>query len=163
MVNFTDPVYFFDLSDYENITFSDTGVIEGYSDHLINLGDGFTLGIGRENWQYSKVEIYEQQGDKVVSVAEFSFNGEYSTNYKSYLVNREQNMFGFGVEQLLWKDNMTGSKYINAYVLLIFNGYSLVEHIFEIDELDADTVRAVYLDGYLYVTTPYGLTVEKID
>lgn len=163
VINFTDPVYFFDLSDYENITFSDTGVIEGYSDHLIDLGDGFTLGIGRENWSYSKVEIYEQQGDKVVSVCEFKFFGEYSTEYKSYLVNRESNLFGFAVDY--FESENQNSYANNAYVLLQFNGYEIVPLIISLDNigLQSSTVRAAYVDGYLYITTPIGFTVEKIN
>lgn len=163
VINFTDPVYFFDLSDYENITFSDTGVIEGYSDHLIDLGDGFTLGIGRENWSYSKVEIYEQQGDKVVSVCEFKFFGEYSTEYKSYLVNRESNLFGFAVDY--FESENQDSYANNAYVLLQFNGYEIVPVIISLDNigLQSSTVRAAYVDGYLYITTPIGFTVEKVN
>ena len=163
VINFTDPVYFFDLSDYENITFSDTGVIEGYSDHLIDLGDGFTLGIGRENWSYSKVEIYEQQGDKVVSVCEFKFFGEYSTEYKSYLVNRESNLFGFAVDY--FESENQNSYANNAYVLLQFNGYEIVPVIISLDNigLQSSTVRAAYVDGYLYITTPIGFTVEKVN
>ena len=163
VINFTDPVYFFDLSDYESITFSDTGVIEGYSDHLIDLGDGFTLGIGRENWSYSKVEIYEQQGDKVVSVCEFKFFGEYSTEYKSYLVNRESNLFGFAVDY--FESENQDSYTNNAYVLLQFNGYEIVPVIISLDNigLQSSTVRAAYVAGYLYITTPIGFTVEKVN
>ncbi len=162
VVNFTDPVYFFDLSDYENITFSDTGIIEGYSDHLINLGEGFTLGIGREDWQYSKVEIYEQQGDSVVSVDEFKFQGEYSVDYKSYMVNRELNLFGFAVDYYAnegGKDN-----YKIAYILLQFDGYNLTPVVIDINDigLQSSTVRATFIDGYLYITTPIGFSVEKI-
>ena len=163
VISFTDPVYFIDLSDYESIVSADTGIIEGYSDHLIDLGDGFTLGIGRENWSYSKVEIYEQQGDKVVSVCEFKFFGEYSTEYKSYLVNRESNLFGFAVDY--FESENQNSYANNAYVLLQFNGYEIVPLIISLDNigLQSSTVRAAYVDGYLYITTPIGFTVEKIN
>ena len=162
VVNFTDPVYFFDLSDYENITFSDTGVIEGYSDHLINLGEGFTLGIGRENWQYSKVEIYEQQGEQVVSVAEFKFQGEYSTDYKSYMVNRELNLFGFAVDH--YANELGNDNYKFAYILLQFDGYNLTPVVIDLYDigLQTSTVRAAFIDGYLYITTPIGFSVNKI-
>ncbi|MBO5671472.1 MAG: beta-propeller domain-containing protein, partial [Clostridia bacterium] len=36
----TDPVFFFDLSDPANITYTDTGVIEGYSTSLVELEGG---------------------------------------------------------------------------------------------------------------------------
>lgn len=162
VINFTDPVYFFDLSDYENITFSDTGVIEGYSDHLINLGEGFTLGIGREDWTYSKVEIYEQQGEQVVSVAEFKFQGEYSTDYKSYMVNRELNLFGFAVDY--YANEVGKNNYKIVYILLQFDGYNLTPTVIDIYDigLQPATVRAAFIDGYLYITTPIGLAVERI-
>lgn len=164
VVNFDDPVYFFDLSDYENITYTDTGVIEGYSDHLINLGEGFLLGIGQENWQYSKVEVYEERDGSVVSVAEFKFDGNYSTDYKSYLVNREYDFFGFGVDYYTFINEQTGkTEYGNFYILLQFNGYELIPRVIEVNNMRADTVRAAYVDGYLYITTPTNLKVEKIN
>ena len=163
VVNFTDPVYFIDLSDYENIESADTGIIEGYSDHLINLGDGFLLGIGRENWSVAKVEIYEKQGDQVVSVDKFEFEGEYSTNYKAYLVNRENDLFGFGTNYMYIYDEQTDIyQNFSGYLLLQFNGYELTPIFIEVDGLRSDTVRAAYIDGYLYITTDTGFEVEKI-
>ncbi len=166
VVTFTDPVYFIDLSDYENIDSADTGIIEGYSDHLINLGEGFLLGIGRENWSYSKVEIYEQQGDKVVSVDLLKFEGEYSTDYKSYLVNREENIFGFSSYYFYEIEDYPGENkyYKDCYVLTQFNGYELSYTVIDIDGISQgpDTVRAAYVDGYLYITTPLGFKVERI-
>ena len=165
VINFTDPVYFIDLSDYENIDSADTGIIEGYSDHLINLGEGFLLGIGQENRWTSKVEIYEQQGSDVVSVDVFKFEGSYSDDYKAYLVNREQNIFGFGADYIYIYDEQTFKEevYYDCYILLQFNGYELTAQIFKVDSLRSASVRAAYVDGYLYITTEYNLTVEKIN
>ena len=165
VVKFTDPVYFFDLSDYENIGSVDTGVIEGYSDHLINYGEGFLLGIGREDWDYAKVEIYEQIDDSVVGTMEYKFEGDYSTDYKSYLVNRENNIFGFGVDSLYKRDEQTGyGKSYQCYVLLQFDGNGLVTREIELNtNARADYIRAAYVDGYLYITTQFDLIVEKIN
>ena len=164
IVNFTDPVYFIDLSDYESIESADTGIIEGYSDHLIDLGEGFLLGIGRENWNESKVEIYEQQGNAVVSVDEFRFDGNYSLNYKAYLVNREHNLFGFGVDGFYMENEQDNGylRYGYAYVLLHFNGYELTAEIFDIPGTGSGAVRAAYIDGYLYITTPKELIVKPV-
>ena len=160
-VTFTDPVYFFDLSDYENITYTDTGIIEGYSEHLINMGNGFLLGIGEENWQYSKVEIYEERDDGVVSVAKFKFMGNYSTDYKAYLVNRENNLFGFGVNGYYEEGSIHNGGAV--YILLHFNGYEFISYTFNVS-LTADNVRAAYIDGYLYITTEKtNFEVEKIN
>ena len=160
VVTFTDPVYFFDLSDYENITYTDTGIIEGYSEHLIDYGEGFTLGIGEENRQYSKVEIYEERDGAVVAVDEFKFVGRYSTDYKAYLVNREENLFGFEVNGYYEEGSIHNGA--SVYILLHFNGYEFTSYIFNIS-LTADNVRAVYLDGYLYITTQYDLFVERVN
>ena len=164
VVTFTDPVYFIDLSDYENITSADTGVIEGYSDHLINYGEGMTLGIGRENWQYSKVEIYAEQGDKVVSVHEYKFNGEYSLDYKAYLVNRENNLFGFAAEYFYeYDENDKYVQYSDRYILIRFDEQSMNVYYVMLNNVRPDRVRAVFIDGYLYVTTDSELIVEQID
>ena len=45
-IELKDPVFFFDLTDVNNITYKETGTIEGFSTSLINLGDGYLLGIG---------------------------------------------------------------------------------------------------------------------
>lgn len=163
VVTFTDPVYFIDLSDYENIGSVDTGVIEGFSDSLINYGEGLLLGIGRENWQYMKVEIYKQEGDKVSSVHKFKFNGNYALYYKAFLVNREENLFGFGVDFLYEYDEQTGiGKGYPCYVLLRFDENEMTVIKYKL-KVDANSVRAAYIDGYLYITTMTELFVEKVD
>ena len=165
VVTFTDPVYFIDLSDYENIASADTGVIEGYSDHLIDLGDGFLLGIGREDWEYCKIEVYEQQGDEVVGVDQFLFYGSYSLEYKAYLVNREKNLFGFGVDSFYMEKEDGSCDYGDRYVLLQFNGYEINALIVNLDgmNMQSDTVRAAYIDGYLYITTSEGIKVVAVE
>jgi uncharacterized secreted protein with C-terminal beta-propeller domain len=154
VATFTDPVFFFDLSDYSNITYTDTGVIDGFSTSLINLGEGFLLGIGRVDWGTNKVEVYEEQAGRVVSVAEFVFDGDYSTNYKDYLVNREENLFGFAV--------FGDSKYKNEYILLQFDGYDLnvvthVDHVYS-----NRTVRGILRGYYLYVVDDGGIVVVDL-
>ena len=154
VVTFTDPVFFFDLSDYSNITYTDTGIIEGFSTSLINLGEGFLLGIGREGWQYNKVEVYEEQAGQVVSVAEFAFDGRYSENYKDYFINREENLFGFGVTY--------DSKYGSSYVLLQFDGYDLnVVSVMEFNNYYGMPTgsRGILRDGYFYLVNDRGVTV----
>ena len=164
VVNFTDPVFFIDLSNYENITYTDTGIIDGYSDSLINYGEGQLLGIGRENWQYSKVEVYEEIGDQVIGVYKFKFEGTYSTDYKSYLVNREENLFGFGVSYFYEYDEKTQvSKTYNCYILISFDDTEMTVQKFKIDALQPQYTRAAYIDGYLYITTPLEIVVEKIN
>lgn len=160
VITFTDPVFYFDLSDYSNITYTDTGVIDGFSSSLIQLGDGYLLGIGQENRTYSKVEVYEEVSGSVVSVDKYLFDGSYSTDYKSYFIDRESDMFGFAAEYLYTEDRRLG----NYYILLVFNGYELVEVVkLEMEEsMDAVRVRAFMDDGYLYITDDYSIKAVNI-
>ena len=166
VVSFTDPVFFFDLSDYDNITYTDTGIIEGYSDSLINYGDGILLGIGRENWSTAKVEIYTELEDGgVLSVDELKFAGTCSTDYKAYLVNRENNLFGFavaGYSEVRKNDHIIRNPK-DCYVLLTIEGESLNARLIPLYFSDPNYVRAAYYDGYLYLTTDQDLFVEKIN
>ena len=164
VVTFTDPVYFFDLSDYENITSTDTGVIDGFSTSLINLGEGFLLGIGEKDWRYGKVEVYEERGGKVVSVDEYKLDGSYSQDYKAYLVNREENLFGFSIYQYVEDANGMSGRYEQRYILLGFDGYKLnvLCDVKVNNAYSSDLYRAACIDGYLYVTSPDELFVEKI-
>lgn len=166
VVSFTDPVFFFDLSDYDNITYTDTGIIEGYSDSLINYGDGILLGIGRENWSTAKVEIYTELEDGgVLSVDELKFAGTCSTDYKAYLVNRENNLFGFavaGYSEVRKNDHIIRNPK-HCYVLLTIEGENLNARLIPLYFSDPNYVRAAYYDGYLYLTTDQDLFVEKIN
>ncbi len=164
IITFTDPVFFFDLSDYENITYTDTGIIDGFSSSLIDMGEGFLLGIGQENWSNNKVEIYEERDGQVVSVAVYQFPGEYADNYKSYYINREKNLFGFAY------DNYERDKYghymeMTHYVLLHFDGYNLTE-VATIDcEYNyglTEDIRGYVIDGHLYVLSYGRLTVRNL-
>lgn len=161
--NFSDPVYFFDLSDYGKITSTDTGIIEGFSTSLVDLGEGFLLGIGDENRTYSKVEIYEQLDGKVVSVAEHKFVGRYSKDYKAYLVNREENLFGFAITRYKTHGAVEVFKNEYRYILLSFDGEELhVVSDVEFFDGTVHTTRAVFIDGYLYLTTPKNIIAEKV-
>ena len=162
VVTFTDPVFFFDLSDYENITYTDTGVIDGFSSSLIQLDGGLLLGIGEENSQYNKVEIYEEIDGKVEIIDTYLFDGEYSTDYKSYYINRENKMFGLAVT---YAYNQVTHDYCNYYLLLVFNGYEIVEaaKVEMAFAYDAPSrVRAILVDDYLYITDDSGLKVVSL-
>jgi len=144
VITFTDPVYFFDLRDLNNITWKDTGTIEGYSTSLINVGEGYLLGIGRGGSSALKIEVYEETEDGVVSVCVYERNAIYSTEYKSYLVDREKNLIGLHI--LDWNTGFQG------YVLLHFNGYKLLEmQVIPMDCYGEGDTRAFIADDYLFV------------
>jgi uncharacterized secreted protein with C-terminal beta-propeller domain len=156
-VELSDPVFFFDLSDIDNITWKDTGTIEGFSSSLVNFGDGFLLGIGRGNsWNTVKIEVYEESGDGVVSVCKYEVEqGYYSNDYKSYFIDREKGLVGLGI------DRYDGDA---RYVLLHFNGYDIYE-IANVLQGDGylESYRAFIEDGYLYVFSISNFTVTNIE
>ena len=141
----TDPVFRIDLTDLNNITYTDTGTIEGYSTSLVDFTDGTLLGIGRGGDTLLKIEIYEQGEDGVVSVATYETNADYSQDYKAYFIDRENGLIGLHVY-----DFIEGSKYL----LLHFDGYSLTP-VAKIDltSRNYDTTRAAIVDGWLYILT----------
>lgn len=149
VITFTDPVYFFDLSDMSNITYTDTGVIEGYSSSLVDFGDGILLGIGYgANRSTLKIEVYAENGSAVESIAEFtSENVDFSTDYKSYFIDRERGLVGL----MVYYHDLELSK--SVYLLLHFNGYELnvIESIKFDGFLFPNYARAALADGYFYV------------
>ncbi len=159
VVTLSDPVFFIDMSDLNNITAKDTGTIEGYSTSLINFGDGFLLGIGRgDRWDTVKIEVYEESENGVVSVCSKVWEGaEYSTDYKSYFIDRERGLLGFGIYDF----NLDGENRFQ-YVLLHFDHYSL--HTLKQFTLENNYhgVRAALIDGYLYVLNDSNMIVENI-
>lgn len=157
VINLTDPVFFFDLSDIENITYTDTGDIEGYSHSLVDFGDGLCLGIGiGDQFDSLKIEIYQKGDGMVESVCSYEIdNSRFSMWYKAYLVDRENKLIGFGVTDFSQDPS-------EQYVLLHFDGEKL-ELIKSIDIKGApDYKRAVLIDGYLYVFGKSSFKVAKI-
>ncbi len=157
-VELTDPVFFFDLSDLSNITYKETGNIEGFSTSLINLGDGYLLGIGRgDNWSSVKVEVYRENESKVESVCSYEIkNASYYTNYKSYYINRDTGMFGFGYYD--YED-----RHVNyRYVLLMFANGELLEVVNTPIKSSPNQMRSVYIDGYLYIFGEHDFKVVRV-
>ncbi len=160
-IELSDPVFFFDLSDLNNITYKDTGTIEGFSTSLINLGNGYLLGIGRGNsWSGFKVEVYEETKDDVRSVCSYELKyAEYSTDYKSYYVDRQNQLIGIGVIDYEYRNKSEG---MSRYILLHFDGYNLVELINTSLNGTPNYMRGVYIDGYMYMFGECDYKVEKV-
>ena len=139
----TDPVYFFDLSDIRNITYKHTPIIDGYSSSLINFGD-YLLGIGFNEDRNLKVEVYEETADGVEPVAAFEKAAWFSEQYKSYYIDRENNMVGLAMQN--WSSGQT------EYVLLHFDGYQLMTVAqVPMSRSYVQNCRADIIDGYLYL------------
>lgn len=151
-IELKDPVFFFDLTDVNNITYKETGTIEGFSTSLINLGDGYLLGIGTGSFRGSlKIEVYEESETGVVSVASYELGDTYySEDYKSYYVNREERIVGLGIE------TYSGQKYdadgdSNRYIVVRFDGYKLREILNESLGGGNDDKRGVLIDEFFYM------------
>jgi uncharacterized secreted protein with C-terminal beta-propeller domain len=146
-IEVTDPVYFFDLSDLTNITYKETGNIDGFSTSLINMGNGYLLGIGRENWSTFKVEIYRETETGVEGVCKYTLNNTgYSEEYKSYYIDRENHLIGLGIT-----DHGRMNYNDSRYLLLHFDGNELRE-VLNVSFTGAnDLKRGVYIDGFMYL------------
>lgn len=162
VITLTDPVFFFDLSDLSNITYKDTGTIQGYSSSLVNLGDGFLLGIGEGSSRGSlKVEVYEESGSDVVSVCKYELlQTGFSEDYKAYYVDRANRLIGLGVDTQTNQGQYAVMS--EQYLLLFFDGYELRELLNVPLPGSVDIKRAVYIDGYFYMFGEDAFVVEKI-
>ena len=162
-VQITDPVFFFDLSDLKNITYKDTGNITGFSTSLINMGNGYLLGIGVGSFNSVKIEVYVETEDGVASVCVKEYqDAYYATEYKSYYIDRENGLIGMGIT--VWNFSGLSSNHQNdRYIVLRFDGSALHEVVNAYVTGDNSYKRGVYIDGYMYMLGDNGLTVEKID
>lgn len=160
VVTFTDPVFFFDLSDLDNITYKDTGDIEGYSSSLVDFGDGYLLGIGfGDNRNTLKIEIYVETENGVVSLCSYeSVLTSFSQDYKSYYIDRENSLIGLG----FYGYNEKMNNWATNYLILHFNGIDLV--VMDCVNIDAqlDSMRGAYIDNYFYICGGSDFKVTKV-
>lgn len=161
-IEMSDPVFFFDLSDLNNITYKDTGTIEGFSTSLVNFGNGYLLGIGRENWGTFKAEIYMETEDGVEGLCAYTLNADYSTEYKSYYIDRENQLLGLGIVNLRGMIKGDEDSAHERYILLHFDGYNLIELVNTPLKGDNLYKRGVYIDGYMYMFGRNDFKVEKV-
>ena len=158
-IEMSDPVFFFDLSDINNITYKDTGTIEGFSSSLVNFGNGYLLGIGQENWGTFKAEIYEETEDGVRSVCAYTLEfASYSNEYKSYYIDRENQLLGLGITDF----SKTDKKEDSRYILLYFDGYNIEELLNESLNGYNEAKRSVYIDDYFYMFGNEDFKVKKV-
>ncbi|MCH5163716.1 MAG: beta-propeller domain-containing protein [Clostridiales bacterium] len=165
-----DPVFEFDLSDYNNITSTDTGTIPGYSLSLIRFMDGL-LGIGYgDDSRVLKIEFYQADGEMVNCVAKYELkNCEFSDEFKAYFIDSNRGIIGLGVS---YEDWLAGRWAWNQYLLLRFDGEMFIELGFYDFELtggtdfftgNLDSMRACYVDGYIYIFCDSRANVVNFD
>ena len=166
----TDPVFFFDLSDLENITVKETGTIAGFSTSLVNFGDGFLLGIGRgANGNELKVEVYVETEFGVESFAKYERPcTDYHPEYKCYYIDRENGLVGLGVytwDKVYLDSNVYRyENYRYEYMVLHFDGQNVTEALrIRFGERDVLAgMRGVYVDGYYYVFNGKNFVVKPL-
>lgn len=163
-----DPVFFFDLSDLENITYKDTGTIEGMSTSLIDYGNGYLIGIGSKglvDWSAAtlKIEAYKEAEDHVVSVCAYELdNTWFPEDYKAYYIDRRNQILGFGYSR---RNPEVERSIIYVYTLLRFDAQNeeFVELITVDLDGDQDNKRGVYIDGYMYMFGENDYKVVPVD
>ena len=151
-----DPVFFFDLSDYKNISYTDTGTIPGYSHALINYKDGYLLGVGFIDRKL-KFEVYKEENGKVVSTSKIeSGNPDIPSDYKAYFIDRERNLFGY---------DMGSTKLFSSYHLFEIKDGVLYEMIIDYEPLKKrpERTRALYIDDCLYIFNDAGVYVHSFE
>jgi uncharacterized secreted protein with C-terminal beta-propeller domain len=157
-----DPVFFFDLSDINNITYTQTGTIEGFSTSLVDFAEGYLLGIGVGADGYLKIEVYEEIDGKVVSVCKYEPPYTWSSeDYKSYYIDRKNGLIGLGTSRVY---GHTFNDPVSQYTVLSFNDRSLTEEIrTDLEGSDNAIKRGVYVDGYFYMFGEKDFKVECLD
>lgn len=166
-----DPVFFFDLSDLNNITYKETGTIEGMSTSLIDYGNGYLIGIGNgvsdeyDPTRCLKIEAYKETEDRVASVCEYTLIPTiFSSEYKAYYIDRTNQLLGFGHCDLYIEDDDLITKW--RYTLLKFDSQteSFIE-LFTVDlgNFDSNNNRGVYIDGYMYMFGSGDFKVVAVD
>lgn len=155
-----DPVYFFDLSDLNNITYSESDEIDGYSFSLSTFKDGTLIGIGRgDRWDTLKIEIYEEKRDRVEIICTFERKDiGFSDEYKAFFIDRENGYIGLSYSQ-----GIPGEKK-SHYLLLKFNGECFEEVInIEGEEyFHNDLTRSAIIIGHIYVFNGMQFYCEKL-
>ena len=146
-----DPVFYFDLRDINNITYKDTGTIDGYSEFLKPLGGGYLLGFGTSDGMEAKIEIYKETENGVeiagTHIIERSFLG---TSYKSKYVDTKNQLIGFST--VTW-DNRQILHYLLKYEIADDGSVTMDEiHVQEIPSRNSvDEVRSTVVDDYIYI------------
>lgn len=149
---FTDPVFVFDLSDLTNITYKDTGVIEGYSHSLIELEGGYLLGIGQTGWDTLKLELYKEGETGLETVSKLELlQSSGTTSYKAHYINRDELVFGFAFVQY---DNISYASHRYYGIFKIINGQIVEEHKIEFSSnFSLANCRGALIEDYYYILT----------
>lgn len=160
-----DPVFCFDLSDYDHITYTHTGEITGFSMSLTTFADDTLLGIGvDDNWDL-KIELYRRAEMDMQSVDKAVL--EYTSivdEYKSYLINREYGLIGVPAWSWAYSEDGYADEYGCKYYLFAYadGQLRLVEKVAMESTRPYFSRAAIASDGYLYMFCDGWFTVRKV-
>ena len=150
----TDPVFFFDLGNLDNIYYKDTGTIPGFSNTLVDFGKDL-LGIGVDSDWNLKIEVYRETDTGVERVCHYLVNGTCSDEYKAYFIDRKNGLIGLGIYDY-------NSQWPNRYVLLKYTGDGFMAVIDKEMNGDMDLMRATLVDGWFYIISDSDFVVREI-
>lgn len=143
----TDPVFVFDLSDLNNITYTATDTIPGYSLSLHSFAHDTLLGIGYgDSRDTKKIELYRQNENAFESVAKYEEdNVIFSTEFKAQLIDVENGIIGLGINPYPYYES-------TRYAIFRYDGYELKEIASVKMRTDGiNYMRATVIDGYVYI------------
>ena len=165
-----DPVFFFDLSDLNNISYKESVQLDGMSTSLVNFGNGYLIGIGQDILDKEgyrrllKIEAYKESEDSVVVVDRYELSDiRFSTDYKSYYIDRKNQLVGFGYSGN-WNEETESFTDYYALIKFDFENGKFIELLnMELNGEFNHNKRSVYIDGYLYMFGENDFKVEMID
>ncbi|MBQ2715817.1 MAG: hypothetical protein IJF21_03360, partial [Clostridia bacterium] len=103
-----------------------------------------------------KVEVYEEKGEKVVSVCAFELRDvDFSEDYKSYYINRDEGLVGL----------MVSREYASEYILLRFKGNRIrqIASVTLSHVVNESYARATMIDGTLFIFVEEDFKAVKIN
>ena len=155
----TDPLFTVDFSDMKNPKIVGKLKLPGYSDYLHFYDENSMLGLGMENDNYLKLEMYNVSNGKAKQISKKVLKRYMDSDalheYKSIIVDKEKNLIGF-------KATLSNGNYEDVYVLYRFenNKFKKLAEVSLSGESCA--VRGLYIDNYFYIVT-LGKDVKVLD
>ena len=155
----TDPLFTVDFSDMKNPKIVGKLKLPGYSDYLHFYDENSMLGLGMENDNYLKLEMYNVSNGKAKQISKKVLKrymySDALHDYKSIIVDKEKNLIGF-------KATLSNGNYEDVYVLYRFenNKFKKLAEVSLSGESCA--VRGLYIDNYFYIVT-LGKDVKVLD
>ena len=155
----TDPLFTVDFSDMKNPKIVGKLKLPGYSDYLHFYDENSMLGLGMENDEYLKLEMYNVSNGKAKQISKKVLkrymDSDALHDYKSIIVDKEKNLIGFNA-------TLSNGNYDDVYVLYRFenNKFKKLAEISLSGESYA--VRGLYIDNYFYIVN-LGKDVKVLD